>query len=90
MTKKSFTNGNNPAVQFISNAQEEINETVQAEVTQPTEGYKLNPMYIETRSKRVTVLMQPSLHDRIKQQADYKGMKVNDYIHKLLDENTPK
>ena len=33
------------------------------------EGYKPNPAYIEVKSRRLQLLMQPSLHDRIKARA---------------------
>lgn len=50
------------------------------------EGYKANPKYIETKSKRVQLLMQPSLYERVKMQADESGLSVNECIHALLDE----
>ena len=31
-----------------------------------TEGYKLNPLYIENRSKRLQLLVQPSLYNKVK------------------------
>ena len=50
------------------------------------EGYKPNPAYIETKSRRLQLLMQPSLHDRIKARAAAEGLSVNEYIHKTLEE----
>lgn len=50
------------------------------------EGYKLNPMYIETKSKRIQVLIQPSLHDKLKAKAQSEGTSVNDLIHTILAE----
>lgn len=50
------------------------------------EGYKPNPAYIETKSRRLQLLMQPSLHDRIKAHAAAEGLSVNEYIHKTLEE----
>lgn len=47
---------------------------------------KLNPMYIETRSKRLQLLMQPSLHAKLKSVADGKGQSLNDLIHQVLEE----
>jgi len=54
----------------------------------PPEGYKYNPLYLETKSKKLQLLMQPSLLERIREQAAAKGSSVNDYIHKLLDKAT--
>jgi len=49
------------------------------------EGYKVNPMYIETRSKRLQVVLQPSLYEKVKAAADAQGVKVNSYIHAVLE-----
>ena len=51
-----------------------------------TEGYKLNPLYIEKRSKRLQLLVQPSLYNKVKAQAETEGCSVNDYIHRVLEE----
>ena len=86
--KKSFKDSLNPAMQFISTPTEE-----RAEDTAPAprakdapEGYKVNPLYIEKRSKRLQLLVQPSLYEAIKAKADAEGSSVNDYIHKALEE----
>ena len=50
------------------------------------EGYKVNPLYIEKRSKRLQLLVQPSLYDKIKAQADTEGCSVNDFIHRVLED----
>ena len=52
------------------------------------EGYKLNPMYVETKSKRLQLVIQPSLLARVKKQAGKQGLSVNEYIHRTLDEAT--
>jgi len=46
--------------------------------------FKYNPLYLETKNKRLQLLMQPSLLNRIREQAAAKGSSVNDYIHELL------
>ena len=51
-----------------------------------TEGYKLNPLYIEKRSKRLQLLVQPSLYDKVKAQAETEDCSVNNYIHRVLEE----
>ena len=52
------------------------------------EGYKLNPLYIETKSKRLQLVLQPSLLARVKERAKGQGLSVNEYIHRILDEAT--
>lgn len=54
--------------------------------TDAPEGYKANPAFVETKSRRLQLLMQPSLHDRIKARAAAEGLSVNEYLHKTLEE----
>lgn len=84
--KKSFKAELNPAMQFISTPAEETEtreDTPRAK--DAPEGYKVNPLYIEKRSKRLQLLVQPSLYDKIKTQADAEGCSVNDFIHRALE-----
>lgn len=84
--RKSFKAELNPAMQFISTPAEE-READATTVTAPApEGYKVNPLYIEKRSKRLQLLVQPSLYDKIKAQADGEGCSVNDFIHRVLED----
>ena len=46
---------------------------------------KKNPEFIETKSKRVQLLMQPSLHHRILKEAKLQETSVNDVIHTILN-----
>ena len=50
------------------------------------EGFKPNPLYIEKKTRRLQMLMQPSLHAKVKEAADEAGLSVNDYIHRVLEE----
>lgn len=99
MAKKSFKD--NPALMFISGAeatgeeQEAKTEQTAAEapVKAPTnakapQGYKLNPLYVETKSKRLQLVLQPSLFERIKAKATESGLSVNEYCHQILDKAT--
>lgn len=79
--KKTFKADFNPAMQFISTPTE--TETKREEAP---EGYKVNPLYIEKRSKRLQLLIQPSLCDKVKAQADAEGCSVNDFIHRVLED----
>lgn len=87
MAKKSFKD--NPALQFISATEEEPQEqTPQQPTEKAPEGYKLNPLYVETKSRRLQLVLQPSLYDRVKARAKASGLSVNEYVHQLLDEAT--
>lgn len=50
---------------------------------QVPDGYRL--ISKETRSRRLQLLLTPTLYGKVKQAADAHGMKVNDYIHRVLD-----
>lgn len=45
---------------------------------------KRNPEFIEVKSKRMQLLMQPSLHAAIKKLADSEDISVNEKIHSIL------
>ena len=83
--KKSFKD--NPALAFISTPEGEAGEIT--EKPQPKtgqagrrkkapEGYKPNPEYIETKSRRVQLLLQPSVADAIKAVAVQNGISLNE------------
>ena len=91
MAKKSFKD--NPALQFISAAGPEEQEPVQVPVQEhtredPPAGYKVNPLYVETKSRRLQLVLQPSLYGRVKAGAAAAGLSVNEYVHRILDEAT--
>lgn len=96
MAKKSFKNAN-PAMQFIG--QPAVMGTVPADAANAplpagphqagaTPPMKPNPLYVETKSRRLNLLLQPSLHDRIKAIANERGASVNDTVHQILQEYT--
>lgn len=94
--KKSFKV--NPALNFITTPeQEEPTEQVQESVdvgvpakipNAPPAGYKMNPMYVETKSRRLQLVLQPSLYERVKKAAKDAGLSVNEYVHQILDNAT--
>lgn len=87
MAKKTFKD--NPALQFISTAGEETEERrTEPSPAKAPEGYKLNPLYVETKSRRLQLVLQPSLYERVKARAKASGLSVNEYCHQLLDEAT--
>ena len=93
MNKKSFTSAN-PAMAFISSVSDESELTEpQPVITSISANHvaevpmKRNPEYIETKSKRVQMLMQPSLHIALKQVAAKQGISVNEAMHEILKQN---
>lgn len=45
---------------------------------------KTNYAVVETKSKRVQMLMQPSLYNSIKERAEKEGVSVNEMMHEIL------
>ncbi len=92
MAKKTFKDSINPAMSFIS--QESIDRAegetpATADAKKPDkapEGYKLNPLYVETKSKRLQLLIQPSLHEKLKKKAQAEGTSVNDLVNGILQD----
>lgn len=82
MAKKSFMD--NPALQFISVPEERPEQQPTAE--KAPEGYKVNPAYIEKRTKRVQLVLQPSLYERLKIAADQAGISFNEYANQAFEE----
>ena len=84
MAKKSFKEDINPAMRFISPpAADAPADTEQG--TAP-EGYKLNPLYVETKSRRLQLLLQPSLFEKIKTRAQREDKSINELVHLILED----
>ena len=83
--KKSFKT--NPAMQFISAAEEEPIAPQQEEqpegVTSP-KGYMLVK---EMKTERVQLLIRPTTKAQIKQEAAAKGISLNDLVNQILEEH---
>lgn len=91
MTKKSFKD--NPTLQFISTPEEQQEAITPkkvnpSQVEPPPEGYKINPLYVETKKRRLQLVLRPSLYDKIKSGASKQGISVNEYVHRILDKAT--
>lgn len=72
-------NFKSPAMDFIStDSQKSVEDNI---------PMKVNPMMLETKSKRLQLLMQPSLHAKIKKISVEKKTSVNDLIHQILDQH---
>lgn len=73
-------------MQFITPPEKAQPEKAQPVRTHtPPPGYKHNPLYIETKSRRLQMLIQPSLYKRIQQTAKKHRLSVNAMIHELLE-----
>ena len=89
MAKKSFTNIDNPALNFISTPEKEVQTTSQESqniLVNLVNPVKLNPLYIETKSKRFNFLMRPGLYDKISDRAKIENKSMSDLIHSVLEE----
>ena len=95
--KKSFKRSE-PALAFISEVEEpsrppkktatkpkspKAKPTARGGETAP-EGYKLAPQYIETKSRRVQALIQPSVYEAVKAKASSLGISTNEAINEAL------
>ena len=79
--KKNFKN---PAMQFISAADEEgQQETQQQEGVAIPKGYKLVK---ENKSERMQLLVRPATKEAIKKAAAAQGLSMNDLVNNILDE----
>lgn len=87
MTKKTL-NIDNPAMQFISQPITTEKKETPTETEKAPAGYKANPLYVEKRSRRVQLLLQPSLHEKIKEKAEQSKCSINDLIHSILEQAT--
>ena len=77
-----------PELQFIS--QESIEAAEQEEQgaagQQRQQGFQYIPKHKETRSKRVQLVLQPSVYAKLKARADAAGASFNDYCHAIFEE----
>lgn len=87
MAKKTFKD-NNPALAFISNTEEVAEQKEEKVVVKTTkkspEGYKRNPEYIETKSRRVQLVLQPTVVDALKELAKEKGLSMNETANEAI------
>jgi hypothetical protein len=47
---------------------------------------KPNPLYVETKSKRVQLMLQPSVYDGARKLAEADGLSFNEFVHRKLEE----
>lgn len=61
-------------------------EPVKVDPGEVPAGYKLNPAFIETKSQRLNLLVQPSVYKRLKKLATKKKQTVNGLINQIIIE----
>ena len=93
-SKKDFSSISNPAERFLStpeSEEERSSSTTAPEAIFPTgalgkppKGYKLNPLYVEVKSRRVQLLLRPSLYNALLKQAKAQGVSFNDMANTIL------
>jgi len=92
MAKKSFINNENPALQFISNVPEEEPKApkipVEQMLTEVPDEYKPDFRITrkEKKSRRLNLVIKPSVYEKTKEKADLLGVSVNDYISQVLEQ----
>lgn len=88
---KKVIDRSNPALSFISQASTEPEPSEPQERKHKEaipEGYKLNPYLIEKKSRRLQLLIKPSLYEKVKERATEAGTSINDYINTTLENVT--
>ena len=90
-SRKTFKESmENPAELFLSKpaitpAEAEA-VAVQGTPAKAPEGYHINPIYIENKSKRLQLLVKPSTVEKLKARATAEGTSVNDIVNTILEE----
>ena len=82
---KNFKTEIDPEMTFISPKEEDVPAEEKKADKEAPAGFKMNPMYIETKTKRVQLLMQPSVYEAVKARASGEGKSVNECIHSILE-----
>ena len=94
MARKSFVGTVNPAMQFITdNSNEGTDAGQMAERPGPApadNSFAPRHLPVETKTRRVNLMMQPSLYERVQEVAAAQRMSVNEFISYTLWEKVKK
>ena len=88
-SKKTFAQDiENTAELFISKPAEAPAPAQKEEVQagKAPEGYHINPLYIENKSKRLQLLVKPSTAEKLRAKAQREGRSVNDIVNTILED----
>lgn len=55
----------------------------------PPEGFRIDPRYVELKSKRFNALLKPSIYNRLKEESRKTGLSVNELINRTLESAFP-
>lgn len=61
----------------------------EASMQKPPEGFRIDPRYVELKSKRFNALLKPSIYDRLKEASRKTGLSVNELINRTLESAFP-
>ena len=90
--KKTFKNAENPALQFISTPDVEAEKreitTDESGAAPSLRGFTPKLDKPETKSRRLQLLIKPSVYSAVKQIADASGLSVNEIINQILEDAT--
>lgn len=92
--KKTFKNAENPALQFISTPDVEAEERESTPIESGAvevpslRGFTLKLEKPEIKSRRVQLLIKPSVYSAVKRIADTAGLSVNEIVNQILEEAT--
>lgn len=95
MAKKTFKGSIDPLEQLIGGSapaepaeheepKTEPAEPLPAKRETPPPGFKYNPLLVETRSRRLQLLITQSLAAKLKDKATEEGRSVNDLVNEIL------
>ena len=54
----------------------------------PPKGYRLNPEFVEVKSKRVQLVFRPSTYKAAKAAAKKAGLSLNEWMHRIIEDAT--
>lgn len=83
-----------PALAFINTPEEQAETATKSTKDKPEklrtitipEGMTINPeLFVEKRSRRVQLVLRPSVYDKAKARADRLGISFNEYVAALLE-----
>lgn len=72
----------NPATSFISSA---APAGIPGTPGKPPKGFKINPEYLETKSKKLQCLIKPSDFERLKAEAGRRATSVNSLVNEAIE-----
>lgn len=93
-SKKSFAQAN-PAMAYIDVPEDEVTDNTEPSKPKKTTIVRkvrpqvmIKPKDAETKSRRVQILLQPSVYEAVKQLAEDSNTSVNDTINTILKAST--